>query len=98
MWMSMGVHPGPQGSPQMLGGDTVTLQKLERKVSPPQRGVYFFGAQRPQKKVTFYKPCQQEAGAPPSTPMPSSALGQPWANSATSPCPRYPSRAAPWTP
>lgn len=53
MWMSMGVHPGPQGSPQMLGGDTVTLQKLESKVSPPQRGVYFFGAQRPQKKVTF---------------------------------------------
>ena len=76
--MSMGVHPCSQGRSQVLGGDTITLQKLESTIFPP-KGVFTFCSQMTPEESDFLdvsRSCQQEAGALRLTPEPSPTLGQ----------------------
>ena len=64
MWMSMGVHPGTQGRPQMLGGDTITLQKLESKVFPPLEGCLLFWSPKTPEESDFLETVSARSRCP----------------------------------
>ena len=53
----------PQGRPQVLGGDTVTLQKLESTIVP-LKGMFTFSSQMTPEESDFLETVSARSGCP----------------------------------